>query len=191
MPDLSELRREVEDLALQLVMADAGERPGGAPEEALATLERISRIAAREHAGEAVAAASALREALRAGGGVDEGMARLEATLNAPAGAAPPPPPPSSLSQDPELVRDFIMESREHLAAIETQVLALERDPELAEALNAVFRGNRPRPGPQRPAPHDARRYRRGARSRRRPAPPLERRGSGHERRAVFAGAAQ
>jgi two-component system, chemotaxis family, sensor kinase CheA len=141
MPDLTELRREVEDLALQLVMADAGERPGGAPAEALATLERIAQLAAREHAADAVAAASALREALRSGGGVDERMARLEAALAAPAGAASPPPPPAALSQDPELVRDFIMESREHLAAIETQVLALERDPELAEALNAVFRG--------------------------------------------------
>jgi len=38
-------------------------------------------------------------------------------------------------------VGDFILESREHLAAIESQLLTLETDPGAAEALNSVFRG--------------------------------------------------
>ena len=51
----------------------------------------------------------------------------------------PPAPPP--LNQDPELVADFILESREHLAAVENQLLALEQDPGNAEAINTIFRG--------------------------------------------------
>jgi two-component system chemotaxis sensor kinase CheA len=46
-----------------------------------------------------------------------------------------------SLAQDPELVADFILESRGHLADIETQILTLERAGPDAEALNSVFRG--------------------------------------------------
>lgn len=53
--------------------------------------------------------------------------------------AAAPALPPVSL--DPELIGDFILESREHLAQIESQLLTLERDASNAEALNGVFRG--------------------------------------------------
>jgi two-component system chemotaxis sensor kinase CheA len=49
--------------------------------------------------------------------------------------------PIASLAQDPELVADFILESRGHLADIETQILTLEREGPDAEALNSVFRG--------------------------------------------------
>ena len=40
-----------------------------------------------------------------------------------------------------ELVADFVLESREHLATIEAQALTLERDPSDGEALNSAFRG--------------------------------------------------
>jgi two-component system chemotaxis sensor kinase CheA len=46
-----------------------------------------------------------------------------------------------SPGQDRELMTDFIVESREHLAAIEAQVLRLERDACDSEAINAAFRG--------------------------------------------------
>jgi two-component system chemotaxis sensor kinase CheA len=46
-----------------------------------------------------------------------------------------------SLAQDPELIADFILESREHLVNIESQILTLERAGPDAEALNSVFRG--------------------------------------------------
>lgn len=46
-----------------------------------------------------------------------------------------------SLDQDPELIADFILESREHLVNIESQILTLERAGPDAEALNSVFRG--------------------------------------------------
>ncbi len=45
------------------------------------------------------------------------------------------------LASDPELIGDFILESREHLTAIELQLLTLDQDPSNSEALHAIFRG--------------------------------------------------
>lgn len=42
--------------------------------------------------------------------------------------------------QDPELIKEFIEESKEHLSSIELNMLALETDPNDSEAINAVFR---------------------------------------------------
>jgi two-component system chemotaxis sensor kinase CheA len=59
----------------------------------------------------------------------------------------PDPPPPSqevafgSLAQDPELVRDFLVEARDHLSAVESGVLVLEQTPGKLEAIHAIFRG--------------------------------------------------
>ncbi len=44
------------------------------------------------------------------------------------------------MAQDPELVSDFLVESREHLSTIENQLLTIERDPANADALNGIFR---------------------------------------------------
>ncbi|MHC1745234.1 MAG: chemotaxis protein CheW [Syntrophobacteraceae bacterium] len=41
---------------------------------------------------------------------------------------------------DPDLIRDFLEESSEHLASIELNILALEENPANMEAINAVFR---------------------------------------------------
>ena len=66
-----------------------------------------------------------------------------------PCGRWPPPRKPcnaagrgpSSLAQDPELLSDFILESREHLATVESQSMVLEQNPADAEAIHAIFRG--------------------------------------------------
>jgi two-component system chemotaxis sensor kinase CheA len=42
--------------------------------------------------------------------------------------------------QDPELLKDFIEEAKEHLSTIEMNMLGLETNPEDNEAINAVFR---------------------------------------------------
>ncbi|HYA40818.1 MAG TPA: Hpt domain-containing protein, partial [Syntrophobacteraceae bacterium] len=42
--------------------------------------------------------------------------------------------------QDPELLRDFIEEAKEHLSTIEMNMLGLETNPGDSEAINAVFR---------------------------------------------------
>ncbi|MBS1824645.1 MAG: chemotaxis protein CheA [Acidobacteria bacterium] len=76
-----------------------------------------------------------------------EGLARLQAVLRgepSPAAAQPQTPPAAPINpiaQDPELIGDFVMESREHLASIETQLLTLEQNPTDSEAMHAAFRG--------------------------------------------------
>lgn len=47
---------------------------------------------------------------------------------------------PESLAQDPELLQDFVLEAREHLGVIETQLLNLEKNPEDREPTHACFR---------------------------------------------------
>jgi two-component system, chemotaxis family, sensor kinase CheA len=59
------------------------------------------------------------------------------AGAGAPAGGGSANP----LASDPELIGDFIVESREHLTSIELQLLTLDQDPANAEAIHAIFRG--------------------------------------------------
>jgi two-component system, chemotaxis family, sensor kinase CheA len=134
-----ELRREVEDLALRLVVGG----PEGANAAAwIPALERICELAQREQAAGASTAAACLLENLRGDAvpeaALQEGIATLQKALD---DSAAPRPADRTLAQDPELISDFIVESREHLANIETQVLTLEREPTNSESLNAVFRG--------------------------------------------------
>lgn len=71
-----------------------------------------------------------------------ETLAHMQQAMDEPAAqAAAAPAAPASLNQDPELVADFIMESREHLSNVEAQLLALEQDPRNMEAINTIFRG--------------------------------------------------
>ncbi len=46
----------------------------------------------------------------------------------------------NELAEDPELVQEFLVESREHLSNVESGLLALERAPDDKDALHAVFR---------------------------------------------------
>src|SRR5947209_16713886 len=62
-----------------------------------------------------------------------DAVSRLQQLLAAPASEA--------LNQDPELVADFILESRGHLSTVESQLLALEQNAGNAEAINTIFRG--------------------------------------------------
>jgi two-component system chemotaxis sensor kinase CheA len=134
----AELRRHIEDLALQLVV----EGPGSETKWA-ASLERIQRVAERE--GAAAVAEAAARVAASADGGefdaaaLQQHMTTLQQALEAGAPAAPQAL--KAPAEDTELIADFVLESREHLASIEGQALALERDPSDAEALNSAFRG--------------------------------------------------
>jgi two-component system chemotaxis sensor kinase CheA len=50
------------------------------------------------------------------------------------------PETPAEVVGDPELIADFIVESHEHLVASEAMALALEKDPENLESINALFR---------------------------------------------------
>ena len=149
MNQLGELRQQIEDMALQLVV---GEPEHSANASAwLPVLETIAAAATREHAESVLNAVAVLADSLRALAKVpsddpftvssvlQEGVASLQKALEVPAQV--PSNRETSLALDPELMSDFIVESREHLVNIESQVLTLEREPSDSEALNAVFRG--------------------------------------------------
>jgi two-component system chemotaxis sensor kinase CheA len=137
--DLTQLRQQIEDLALRSVLAGGGD--AAAPDTWLEALETIRALAQQDGASSVAEAAGSL---LQSAGGFDtersvqNGIALLQRALDdleqAHAGRR------DSLAADPELLSDFILESREHLSSLETQLLTLDRDPADAEALHSVFR---------------------------------------------------
>jgi two-component system chemotaxis sensor kinase CheA len=148
-PNSTELRQQIEDLALQLVVADPGDAPSTSPW--MPALRSILDQAVGDQSSRIATVASALIQSLT---GSEEsavgretmadvlqsGIVRLQQALDDEV-CQPVSSPEQSLAQDPELLGDFILESREHLVAIESQLLTLESDPGAAEALNSVFRG--------------------------------------------------
>ena len=152
----SQLRERVEELATRLVLA-------GADNNVAADLAALSEMAGASGCPETARSATELAEKIQATGKskrkkkavedlLRDGITRLQQVLENedrraadPACASvleePHPPAAPSLGQDPELVGDFIMESREHLASIESRMLVLEQNPSDAEAIHSVFRG--------------------------------------------------
>lgn len=137
------------DLATRLILDGAGQ-------ELAAALVELSGQAAGRGYPDAARIASALAERMGAAtadaaggeGSLSDEIARLREALEAardrppePWPAGPAPPQGNSLAQDPELVGDFILESRDHLASIENRMLILERSPGDTEAIHSVFRG--------------------------------------------------
>jgi len=145
-----ELRQLVEDLALRLVVEDPVTPGASGASSWIPALEKVRDSAAGEGAGVVATAAEGLIGTLRPADGrfpeaellaaeLQQGILRLQQSMEA--GPQPSSSQENSLAQDPELLSDFVLESREHLARIETQVLTLERDPCDSEALNSIFRG--------------------------------------------------
>ena len=148
MPDVAELRRQIEELALRAVIGSPGPAGDAADLEIwIPALEKIRDAAAGQQASQLAAVAAETIENLRrtpsdnaaSSAELQEGITRLQQAIDV--GIQSTVPCDGSLAQDPELLSDFVLESREHLASVEAQVLTLERDPRDAEALNAVFRG--------------------------------------------------
>ena len=67
----------------------------------------------------------------------------LQAAPAAEPDPAPEPVPeaaPLTIAEDPELLNDFVLEAREHLASIEENLLVLEREPHHTDSIHSVFR---------------------------------------------------
>jgi len=143
------LRDRIDDLLTRLLIEEPGpEALGGGPGTFLAALAELGRQAGDGGYGEAARIAGELSAGPPVVGQLQEGLARLQqALLDGASDAAPAPPVPErpqatySLAQDPELITDFVLESREHLTSIEQRLLTLEQEPNDADALNSVFRG--------------------------------------------------
>lgn len=144
-----EIRERIDELATRLVM-DGAEGLG----EALAQLSALAggngcpetAHMAAELAEVAQAAPPAVEDTLRAGitglqDVLDQEARKAASSPGSAAADAAPPSPACALAQDPELVRDFIVEAREHLTSIESKMLVLEQNPGDTEAIHSVFRG--------------------------------------------------
>jgi len=150
------MQERIEDLAVQVVLGDIS---AGACDSWFASLagaltdlseqaRRQGSKAVAELAGKLVDTIGAGRDPASIQQTIQQGIVELQALAEAvPETPAPPPPPPvaeaasvNPLAQDPELLGDFINESREHLSAIESQALVLEQDPANSEAVHSVFR---------------------------------------------------
>ena len=152
MPEQTELRQEIEALATKVVVEDLSSE-AGFDQSLLALASAVLGVRDRAEAGgfeEVTRIASELCAALNSpdrnardelSRALEGGVAAMQQALeNCSAPAAAAAPVEYSLAQDPELLSDFVLEAREHLAAVENRSLALEQDPCNAEAINSIFR---------------------------------------------------
>jgi two-component system, chemotaxis family, sensor kinase CheA len=152
MPEQIELRQEIEALATKVVVEDLSSE-ASFDQSLLALASAVRGVRDRAEAGgfaEVTRIASELCAALNSpdrnardelSRALEGGVAAMQQALeNCSVPAAPAPPAAYSLAEDPELLSDFVLEAREHLAAVENRSLALEQDPCNAEAINSIFR---------------------------------------------------
>jgi len=127
---------------VRLVLAETA--GGSGIESWVQALEAIHSDAIREGAAEAADVAHTVISTMTAAENpaivLQEGLASLQKALEKPRDRPSQPTKAPSLAQDPELLSDFVLESREHLASLETELLVLERDPANSEALHSIFR---------------------------------------------------
>jgi two-component system chemotaxis sensor kinase CheA len=119
---------------------------GGSDPVSARELKRLHDLLTTWHAGAEAADAAAEAKKILAHGVTPEheqafraALGRLQSSLE---GAKSPAPAPeeNSIANDPELIQEFLVEAREHLATVETGVLNLEQNPRDPETLNGVFR---------------------------------------------------
>jgi len=133
------IRQSIEELSLEVALHDfSGSEPSAKMAAMLGQVGQLAGEAGMSELASVVASAPESEAAWL------EIVSRLQQALSEPEPQQPKaaaPAAPVSLNQDPELVADFILESREHLSTVEGQLLALEQDPTNAEAINTIFRG--------------------------------------------------
>jgi len=155
-PQTAALEQYVQELATQFVLGADQEDGPASIAQMLGTLGRISETA-RAVGSPAVADASGeLARKLQSAdgdnaeggaaqssrGAIQSGIEALQRAVGmlSTSGAAPAANTFGSLAQDLELVSDFIVEAREHLGNVESQLLAIEQDPSGTGPLQSLFR---------------------------------------------------
>ena len=161
------LRQQIDALAMAVMFQADTEDSSHSPEAMTAVLIQISDQAAQVGWASVAGLALELQRDLEAGSALEDRTA-LQSSLQTaigqlqealeqaarddaaaqPAPASPngqPAPAEAALALPPnfdlELLNDFLLESREHLANIETQLLAVEQDPHNHDAVHTIFRG--------------------------------------------------
>lgn len=156
MNDIS-LSRDIQDLYLELLLADNNEA-----DSLSAALQKLAIVVQNAHTAGALSIAATTSKLIDSVDAVRsqippqeavplllEGLKTLEAELTAgqanTAAASqvesrPAAESSNSLADDPELLQDFVLEAREHLAVVETQLLVLEQNPLESEPTHACFR---------------------------------------------------
>ncbi len=153
------LRRQIDELVTRQIVEDALPAP-----EALAALsqslsalgeqaraagqEQAARIAEKLAGAASGAPGNSPEDRRRLSETLSGGLAELERAIEAAGGAGAGTEAPSQaaapgdnpLTRDPELLNDVILESNEHLASVENELLKLEKDPENQEAIHTAFR---------------------------------------------------
>ena len=142
--EYSGIAERVEKLATDLVIGSDTERDWRAPLTELAS-------AAEAAGGKEVASIAKQLAGSVASGDVrstlEAGIVQLQSAIAAWERQAADPgqtvrweSEPAPLAEDPELISDFIVESREHLDSVEVKLLEIERNPDDKEAVHSVFR---------------------------------------------------
>ena len=142
------LQQLLDEFAAQVVLAsDAPSGKAGWLDALGSLLKEAESAEQRSLAGE-VAGLKRELSAMKTGSkafsrAAEAGIDRLSGVIHAAAGAAPvqsSAPASGGIAQDPELIADFIVEAREHLRAIEANVLAVEYDNAQMDPVHAMFR---------------------------------------------------
>jgi two-component system chemotaxis sensor kinase CheA len=141
-----EIGRKLDEFATEIVLGAAAPADPDRWAESLSALAAFARSSGRpEIATMAESVANRMRETLDSASDAEvraelaDGIERLREAVDSPETIAEDTAA-MSLADDPELIRDFVLESREHLESIESQVLTLDRDPSNMEAVHSVFR---------------------------------------------------
>jgi two-component system chemotaxis sensor kinase CheA len=144
------IRQKVDQLAMDAMMA--GE-DGHSTAKLLRTLSEIATETKAAGLASVAGLIAEMRSALEESPAQPEAflanITRLQQAIDNPESVASPNgekvdaalKAPASLAADPELVADFLVESRDHLTTIESQMLTLEQDPANTDAIHTIFRG--------------------------------------------------
>jgi two-component system, chemotaxis family, sensor kinase CheA len=150
-PETAALEQYVQELATQFVLGGDQEDGPHSIAQMLSTLGRISETARAAGLQTVVDASGELARKLqparrgKAGraatqknrGATQSGIEALQRAISALSRA---PSSFGSLAQDRDLVSDFIVEAREHLGNVESQLLLIEQDPSQTAAPQSLFR---------------------------------------------------
>ena len=145
---LARVQRLVDGMAMRLVVGESSDSPGGSPPW-LDPLNELVQEATAANWRSLLDAATRLKDELSRldpGGpefseAAQNGFQTLQEVLEARRAAAETRAEAAAeLNRDPELVADFILESREHLQAIEQHLLTIEQSPDSGDSIHAIFR---------------------------------------------------